>query len=339
MARGLVTLLWVVDGAPGTSAHLREVADSQTSIIETTHDALEDAILSARERGAVIVMGPSDGGALLQLGADEATTWSAEPQEVGGVIARARARASWRATRRDLQSPELDGLAFMSAAIGHEIRNSLAAAMINCTTIETLVAPTERTPELHGTLSDLNEALTTMANVVNQMMALSAPGDVGVCDLSRTLVELTTYVHREVELSADFEADIPSDACTVGISRVRAVEVVASLLNNAVLAVERVDHRRPHISLRLSKDDEMVVVEVTDNGVGMTPDVRKQALNPFFTTRRPGALGMGLTFAAMNVRRAGGEILLDSEVDVGTSVRLFFPSVPASLQVSPRLKN
>ena len=97
--------------------------------------------------------------------------------------------------------------------------------------------------------------------------------------------------------------------------------------------------RRPRITLRLSRDDEMVVVEVTDNGVGMTPDVRRQALNPFFTTRRPGALGMGLTFAAMNVRRAGGEILLDSEVDVGTSVRLFFPSVPVTLQVPSYLKN
>ena len=132
---------------------------------------------------------------------------------------------------------------------------------------------------------------------------------------------------------------IPSDPCTVGISRVRAVEVVASLLNNAVLAVEAVKARRPRITLRLSRDDEMVVVEVTDNGVGMTPDVRRQALNPFFTTRRPGALGMGLTFAAMNVRRAGGEILLDSEVDVGTSVRLFFPSVPVTLQVPSYLKN
>jgi len=339
MARGLATLLWIVDDAPTTSAHLRDLTDAETSVVETTRERLEDAIVEARERGAVIAVGGSDDlGTLLQLGADEVTSWAAASPEIGHAIQRARARATWRASNRDVHSPELDGLAFMSAAIGHEIRNSLAAAMINCTTIETLVGPTEATSELHGTLSDLNEALSNMANVVNQMMALAAPGEIGVCDLSRTLVELTTYVHKEVELSADFEADIPSEPCTVGISRIRAVEVVASVLNNAVLAVERVTTRRPRITLRLTKDVEMVVVEVTDNGAGMTPEVRKQALNPFFTTRRPGALGMGLTFAAMNVRRAGGEILLDSEVDVGTSVRLFFPHVP-SASPTPRLRN
>lgn len=339
MARALVTLLWIVEGAPAASSHLRELSDSETTVLDTTQERLEEAIVEARERGAVVAVGASDVlGSLLSLGADEVTSWAAPPAEIGHAIARARARATWRASKRDVHSPELDGLAFMSAAIGHEMRNSLAAAMINCTTIETLVGPTESTSELHGTISDLNDALRNMANVVNQMMALTAPGDVGVCELSRTLVELTTYVHKEVEISADFEADIPSEPCVVGVSRIRAVEVIASLLNNAVFAVERVTTRRPRIVLRLTKDAEMVVVEVSDNGVGMPPDVRRQALNPFFTTRRPGALGMGLTFAAMNVRRAGGEILIDSEVDVGTSIRLFFPRV-AEAPTSSRLKN
>ncbi len=339
MPRALVTLLWIVEGAPATGAHLREVADSQTAIVETTRDKLEEAIVGARDRGAVVVAGASDAlGSLLELGADEVTTWAAGPTEIASVIDRARSRAEWRASKRDVHSPELDGLAFMSAAIGHEMRNSLAAAMINCTTLETLVGPTDVTSELHGTISDLNEALRNMATVVNQMMALTSQGDPGVCELSRTLVELTTYVHKEVEIAADFEADIPNEPCVVGISRVRAVEVVASLLNNAVLAVESVTTRRPRVCLRLTKETDMVVVEVSDNGVGMTPEVRRQALNPFFTTRRPGALGMGLTFAAMNVRRAGGEILLDSEVDVGTSVRLFFPHAPGSAP-PPAMKN
>ncbi|HEY1957248.1 MAG TPA: HAMP domain-containing sensor histidine kinase [Polyangiaceae bacterium] len=336
---GLVTLLWIVEGAPGGSAHVRDVAGSGVTVIEAAQATVEEAIVEARERGGVVALGDASAHAsLLRLGADEVATWSASPTEVALAIGRARARATWRASNRDVHSPELDGLAFMSAAIGHEMRNSLAAAMINCTTIETLVGPTETTSELHGTISDLNEALKNMANVVNQMMALTATGELGVCELSRTLVELTTYVHREVEISADFEADIPSEPCVVGISRVRAVEVVASLLNNAVLAVEKLATRRPRISLRLTNEAEMIIVEVNDNGVGMTPEVRRQALNPFFTTRRPGALGMGLTFAAMNVRRAGGEILIDSEVDVGTSVRLFFPPV-AGPPPAPRMKN
>jgi C4-dicarboxylate-specific signal transduction histidine kinase len=255
------------------------------------------------------------------------------------VIGRARARAHWRAANRDVESSELAGLAFMSAAIGHEIRNPLAAAMINCTTLASLVGPVDAESDLHGALSDLNEALRSIAHVVSQMVALTDPGETGVCDMSRTLVELTTYVHKEIELAADFEAEIPSEPCPVALSRTRAVEVVASLLNNAMFAVERVTHRRCRITLRLTMESEMIVVDVTDNGIGMTPEVRRQALQPFFTTRRPGSLGMGLAFAAMHVRRAGGEILIDSEAGEGTSVRVFLPRVQRPPESSTRIKN
>src|SRR5262249_36826036 len=157
-----------------------------------------------------------------------------------------------------------------------------------------------------------------------------APSETSVCDLSRTLVELATHVHKEVELWGEFEADLPSEPCPVGLSRTRAVEVVASLLNNAVFAIESAARIDGHVAMRLLVQDDMIVVEVSDNGIGMSPEVRRQALNPFFTTRRPGALGMGLAFAAMHVRRAGGEILLDSEQGVGTTVRIFLPRLNAS---------
>jgi signal transduction histidine kinase len=71
-----------------------------------------------------------------------------------------------------------------------------------------------------------------------------------------------------------------------------------------------------------------VVVEIADNGVGMEADVRSRALDAFYSPRR--ASGLGLTFAALCVRRVGGEILLDSELGVGTSVRLSFPKAEGS---------
>jgi signal transduction histidine kinase len=343
MVGDVVTLLWIVDGAPHGSALVRDaapVSGAGTRIVETSEADLDGAITRARAQGAVVAVGDSGKlPALLQLGADEVVEWSASAERIGEAIGRARARAQWRASNRDVESSELAGLAFMSAAIGHEIRNPLAAAMINCTTLAHLVGPVPAESDLHGTLSDLNESLRCIAQVVSQMVSLTDPGEVGVCDLSRTLVELTTYVHKEVELTADFVTEIPSFACPVAMSRTRAVEVVAALLNNSVYGCEAASPRPCHINLRLSMEAEMVVIEITDDGVGMTPDVRRQALQPFFTTRRPGRLGMGLAFAAMHVRRANGEILLDSEPDEGTSVRVFLPRIPAPPESESRVKN
>ncbi len=335
--RGPVTLLWV--DATSKLGAIEEVADAQTQIVEVGNTDLEEAIAKARTRGAVVCVGAADRHArMLKLGADEAVSWPCTPVALGDAIERARSRAEWRASAESTDSVELAGLAFMSAAIGHEIRNPLAAAIINCSTVTTLVGPTEPQSDLHSALSDLNESLHSIANVVRQMVALTDPGEVGTCDFSRTLVELTTYVHKEVEFAADFDVEIPSEPCPVALSRTRALEVVASVLNNAIVAVERLKDRRARISLRLTVESEAVVVDVTDNGVGMTPEVRKQALNPLYTTRRPGALGMGLTFAAMHVRRAGGELFIDSEVGEGTSVRMFLPRMHGP-KSSPPPKN
>ena len=329
MVRGELTLVCVKDGGSRAVSTLQNVVDGET-IVEADSETLTDELIAARDRGAVVAVASMERhAALLASGADEVVTPDVGASELNEVMARARARARWRETNRDLQSPELGGLTLMGAALGHEIRNSLASAVINCSTLETLVSRVTEDTEVQETISDINDALGNITDIVNTMLSVMHHDDApGACDLANTLIELATYLHKEMVRVADFEAEIPAEPCPVGLPRVRALEVVASVLNNATIAVENLTKRKPRIKLRLSQEDDMVVVEVVDNGVGMTPDIRKEALNPFFTTRRPGALGMGLTFAASMVRRAGGEILIDSEVDVGTSVRLFLPRLP-----------
>src|SRR4051812_28095658 len=160
-----VTLLWIVDGAPHSSAGVREIAGAETRIVETSELELEGAIARSRARGAVVAVGAVERfPTLLQLGADEVVNWSTPPAAFREVIEKARARAKWRVSNQNIESSELAGLAFMSAAIGHEIRNPLAAAMINCTTLAHLVGPVPAESDLHGTLSDLNEALRSIAH-------------------------------------------------------------------------------------------------------------------------------------------------------------------------------
>jgi PAS domain S-box-containing protein len=74
-------------------------------------------------------------------------------------------------------------------------------------------------------------------------------------------------------------------------------------------------------------DQDHIEVVVADDGCGMTAEVRRQAFDPFFTTRRhEGATGLGLhTVHSILVDRLGGRIRLDSEPDAGTTVRFVLP--------------
>ncbi len=69
-----------------------------------------------------------------------------------------------------------------------------------------------------------------------------------------------------------------------------------------------------------------VMIEVADNGKGMTPEIMARVFEPFFTTKPTGqGTGLGLSMAYGFVKQSGGEIALSSAPGKGTSVRIYLP--------------
>ena len=82
------------------------------------------------------------------------------------------------------------------------------------------------------------------------------------------------------------------------------------------------------IRLRASGEDHVEIL-FADDGCGMSPDVRHQAFNPFFTTRRDGGrVGLGLHIVHNIVtNRLGGRLELESEPGKGTKIRIVLPRI------------
>jgi PAS domain S-box-containing protein len=77
---------------------------------------------------------------------------------------------------------------------------------------------------------------------------------------------------------------------------------------------------------------QYVMIAVTDSGSGMTPDVMSKAFDPFFTTKDVGhGTGLGLSQVYGFAKQSGGHVKIYSEVDEGTTVKLYFPRVHAAI--------
>jgi signal transduction histidine kinase len=90
------------------------------------------------------------------------------------------------------------------------------------------------------------------------------------------------------------------------------------------------------ISARPRGNDDVEII-FTDNGAGMTPDVQRQAFDPFFTTRRnEGGTGLGLHIVYNLVtQQLGGRMMLDSRLGQGTTFRIIMPRAAKGGSVNP----
>lgn len=361
-----VTVLWTRE----PPLPVIDLASLGAVVVRVDPGAMAGAMLAALARGGVVaVVDEEAADGALSLGVDEVLgpEGAASADAIRAAVERARLRATARARRDARLAEELcrsdgEALELLVVAAAHDLETPIAVASLDCEMVTealgvvvgvadevarwaiAMVPPplddlrrlaaarrsAPPTDELAATTSDLAAALRRATQVVRKMSALAPAEEPAerVC-LVESLLKVESLMRGIVERNAAFEVALPPGPCPVSFPRWALLQSIAALLSNAQEAVGA-RGRKGRIELRLLIQPDTAIVEVADDGVGMTPEVRARAYNPFFTTRRPRALGLGLTIAAARVRRAGGEVLIESESGVGTRVRVFLPTEPPS---------
>ena len=135
---------------------------------------------------------------------------------------------------------------------------------------------------------------------------------------------LEQFKHLEIELELELEQKLPS---IVG-NTFQFEQVIINLLANAKDALldkknRHEDHFAMTIGIKTQQTDQKLIVEVSDNGIGIQNEDKNKIMLPFYTTKEEGkGTGLGLTICYQIIKEMGGIIDVSSEELGGTKVKI-----------------
>lgn len=221
----------------------------------------------------------------------------------------------------------------MAQRVAHDLKNPLTSILLTLQRMQ--MAYRETDGDLAGTLDEYTERIEDRIASLRRMTT-NVLKFVGKEEVRRTRTNLNSFLDDlcdtvetnlppDIELERDFDSSLPS----VPVDRDQMQSVIENLVTNGVEAMP--DGGRLTIATRLARDlcldgdaaRDYLVVEVQDTGVGMTMSERERIFEPGFSTRDDTGLGMALVRKVIDAHK--GDIEVESEPDVGTSITLYLP--------------
>ncbi|BDU77405.1 PAS domain-containing hybrid sensor histidine kinase/response regulator [Mesoterricola sediminis] len=243
------------------------------------------------------------------------------------------------AEQAHLQSQKLESLGVLAGGIAHDFNNLLGAILGNLGMVQMDLPP--EAPEQQR-LETIERLLAKATGLARQMLAYSGRGsfEIRPLDLNGLVKEMTHLlsisISKKVAIRFALDAGIPSVSAD-------AAQLQQVIMNLVINASDAIGERAGTITLRTGSTNAdadylrrafpgqellpgtYVLLEVTDDGSGMSAETQKRIFEPFFTTKFTGR-GLGLSAILGIVKGHGGAIRVYSEPGRGTTFKLLFPA-------------
>ena len=243
-----------------------------------------------------------------------------------------------------VQSQKMQAIGQLAGGVAHDFNNLLTAISGHC---DLLLLRHDRGDTDYGDLVQIHQNANRAASLVGQLLAFSRKQTLKpeVIDMRDTLADLTHLLNRLVGEKVSLTLTHDADLLPIRVDKRQLEQVVMNLVVNARDAMTaggeiKIETRNELLTAPMARDratvpaGEYVVVNVSDQGVGIPPDRLQKIFEPFFTTKRTGeGTGLGLSTAYGIIKQTGGFIFVDSVVGSGTSFSIYLPAHTA--QVAP----
>lgn len=216
-------------------------------------------------------------------------------------------------------SEKLVALGRITAGVAHEVNNPLAG-LLNF--IDTLKNHPGDVALMERYVPQLEKGLNRIKGIVQSLLVELRVEEAQDSNDPSFLEDLREIVEAEIEnsdIKLEWDNQLNED---IRLNGRRVHQVVHNLLKNAIQAI----HLKGTISFLCFQDGDCVLIEISDDGRGIPPEIKSQMFDPFFTTKTNGT-GLGLWIVYRLVESMGGVIEVESEVGVGTQFQVTLPAI------------
>ncbi|RWX80775.1 PAS domain-containing sensor histidine kinase [Neorhizobium lilium] len=235
------------------------------------------------------------------------------------------------------QAQKMEAVGQLTGGIAHDFNNLLTVISGNLEMVEEKLPP----GPLRDILKEAQEAASDGAKLTGQLLAFGRrqPLNPKQADLGQLISGFSNLLRRtlgeDIKLStiltgSNFDVLVDSSQLQNAILNI-AINARDAMPKGGKLTMEisRVqldaDYAKMYPEVR---SGDFILIAMTDTGIGMNEEVRKHAIEPFFTTKKTGSgTGLGLSMVYGFVKQSGGHLQLYSEIDHGTTIRIYLPAM------------
>jgi len=245
-----------------------------------------------------------------------------------------------------VQSKRLESVGELAGGVAHEFNNLLTAIMGYTQLGITGLAPGD------PVCSDLEAVLRSAeraSKLASQLLAFSRQqiSEPEVFDLNQLILNSGKLLRSVFDKDVELVMLLSPDLDLVSADPNQIDQVLMNLAVNArdampmggklVIETTNLNVDQARADRWNCRPGEYVSLTATDNGIGMSEEVKRKVFDPFFTTKETGkGTGLGLSICYGIIKQNGGHIEVESEIDIGTTFKIFLPSSTQGGSILPQ---
>lgn len=237
---------------------------------------------------------------------------------------------------RYLQSQKVQAIGQLAGGVAHDFNNILTAIIGYS---DLVLRKVTADPEVRRNVEEIKRAGERAAELTRQLLAFSRKQALQprVFQLNTIVADMEKMLRRLVGEQVEIRTITTPNVGLVKADIGQVQQVLMNLVVNArdampkggTLTLETANVVLDSEYARLNSDvspGEYVLLAVSDNGMGMSSEVKARIFEPFFTTKAPGSgTGLGLATCHGIVKQSGGHIAVYSEFGHGTTFKVYLP--------------